>query len=232
MDDSPDSTHQAITTEPTGSEDSTDPHSQGHREHQVYQSETTDTYPSSRSDQPRPLVIDDALSYLDAIKANSNAEIYNNFLDIMKDFKHEHIDTLGVFRRTSTLFHGYPELMEGFHTFLPLSFDYSSAVTNNLGWVEVDTSGELEDTIGCHLAEGQRLDPHCTDDTQAGTSTIIHHSPDSEIPSGSGRWEGSTQTQVQVADSVSSSMTRLQLQDVGQGMPDGDNFVGSSTTRQ
>jgi paired amphipathic helix protein Sin3a len=37
----------------------------------------------------RPLNVKDALSYLDSVKAqfNGRPEIYNDFLDIMKDFK-------------------------------------------------------------------------------------------------------------------------------------------------
>ena len=38
---------------------------------------------------PRPLNVTDALSYLDAVKTQfvDRPDVYNNFLDIMKDFK-------------------------------------------------------------------------------------------------------------------------------------------------
>jgi len=45
--------------------------------------------------------------------------VYNRFLDIMKDFKAQHIDTPGVIQRVSTLFKGHRELILGFNTFLP-----------------------------------------------------------------------------------------------------------------
>ena len=46
-------------------------------------------------------------------------EIYNEFLDIMKNFKAQEIDTPGVIQQVSHLFHGYNKLILGFNTFLP-----------------------------------------------------------------------------------------------------------------
>lgn len=69
----------------------------------------------------RPLNVTDALSYLDAVKVQfqDKPDVYNHFLDIMKDFKSEVIDTPGVIERVSMLFHGNPYLIQGFNTFLP-----------------------------------------------------------------------------------------------------------------
>ncbi|EGV64961.1 hypothetical protein CANTEDRAFT_93195 [Yamadazyma tenuis ATCC 10573] len=69
----------------------------------------------------RPLNVKDALSYLDQVKIQfyNQADVYNNFLDIMKDFKSQSIDTPGVIDRVSTLFRGHPNLIQGFNTFLP-----------------------------------------------------------------------------------------------------------------
>ncbi|KAG1810180.1 uncharacterized protein HD556DRAFT_1318620 [Suillus plorans] len=69
----------------------------------------------------RPLNVTDALSYLDAVKVQfqDKPDVYNHFLDIMKDFKSEAIDTPGVIERVSMLFHGNPNLIQGFNTFLP-----------------------------------------------------------------------------------------------------------------
>ncbi|PVV03578.1 hypothetical protein BB560_001943 [Smittium megazygosporum] len=63
----------------------------------------------------------DALSYLDLVKIQfqHQPEIYNHFLEIMKDFKSNQIDTPGVIERVSDLFRGYNHLIEGFNTFLP-----------------------------------------------------------------------------------------------------------------
>ncbi|KAH8111835.1 hypothetical protein DFH11DRAFT_1690122 [Phellopilus nigrolimitatus] len=69
----------------------------------------------------RPLNVTDALSYLDAVKTQfvERPDVYNNFLDIMKDFKSQAIDTPGVIERVSTLFRGHNDLIQGFNTFLP-----------------------------------------------------------------------------------------------------------------
>lgn len=76
---------------------------------------------SSTSSAYRPLNVKDALSYLDQVKIQffNQADVYNNFLDIMKDFKSQSIDTPGVIDRVSTLFRGHPNLIQGFNTFLP-----------------------------------------------------------------------------------------------------------------
>ncbi|KAL4073700.1 hypothetical protein J3A83DRAFT_4090896 [Scleroderma citrinum] len=72
----------------------------------------------------RPLNVADALSYLDAVKIqfHDQPEVYNHFLDIMKDFKSQLIDTPGVIRRVSQLFSGHPALIQGFNTFLPAGY--------------------------------------------------------------------------------------------------------------
>uniref|UniRef100_A0A673LZ63 Paired amphipathic helix protein Sin3b n=1 Tax=Sinocyclocheilus rhinocerous TaxID=307959 RepID=A0A673LZ63_9TELE len=63
----------------------------------------------------------DALSYLDQVKIRfgNDPGIYNKFLDIMKEFKSQSIDTPGVINRVSQLFHGHPDLVLGFNAFLP-----------------------------------------------------------------------------------------------------------------
>ncbi|KAI0048887.1 hypothetical protein FA95DRAFT_1516785 [Auriscalpium vulgare] len=72
----------------------------------------------------RQLNVTDALSYLDAVKSqfHERPDVYNSFLDIMKDFKHQTIDTPQVIHRVSCLFHGHPMLIQGFNTFLPVGY--------------------------------------------------------------------------------------------------------------
>uniref|UniRef100_A0A8C2GNG3 Paired amphipathic helix protein Sin3b n=1 Tax=Cyprinus carpio TaxID=7962 RepID=A0A8C2GNG3_CYPCA len=67
------------------------------------------------------LCVEDALSYLDQVKIRfgNDPGIYNKFLDIMKEFKSQSIDTPGVINRVSQLFHGHPDLVLGFNAFLP-----------------------------------------------------------------------------------------------------------------
>ncbi|KAJ3283299.1 Transcriptional regulatory protein sin3 [Borealophlyctis nickersoniae] len=89
--------------------------------------------------QYRPLNVKDALSYLDQVKIqfSDQPEVYNRFLDIMKDFKSQRyiaitsntMDTPGVIDRVSTLFRGHPNLIMGFNTFLPPG--YKIEPTNN-----------------------------------------------------------------------------------------------------
>merc|ERR1719482_2401831 len=74
--------------------------------------------------QPQPyrqLKVEDALAYLDQVKMKFEKQphIYNKFLDIMKEFKAQSIDTPGVIDRVLQLFHGHRELILGFNTFLP-----------------------------------------------------------------------------------------------------------------
>ena len=66
----------------------------------------------------------DALGYLSQVKQQfgDNPEIYNKFLDIMKDFKSHAIDTQKVIERVSRLFHGHQTLILGFSTFLPQGY--------------------------------------------------------------------------------------------------------------
>ncbi|KAI4502495.1 hypothetical protein M0802_002407 [Mischocyttarus mexicanus] len=75
----------------------------------------------SGSQQFQRLKVEDALSYLDQVKYkfSDQPQVYNDFLDIMKEFKSQSIDTPGVITRVSNLFKGHPELIVGFNTFLP-----------------------------------------------------------------------------------------------------------------
>lgn len=70
---------------------------------------------------PKELKVEDALLYLDQVKEafGDRPRIYNEFLEIMKNFKSQQIDTPGVIKRVSNLFYGYNNLILGFNTFLP-----------------------------------------------------------------------------------------------------------------
>lgn len=109
----------------------------------------------------RPLNVTDALSYLDAVKVRfqDRPDVYNHFLDIMKDFKtsayvffgfyrlrpscsffihwaSDSIDTPGVIERVSHLFNSHPDLIHGFNTFLPPGYRIE---TGNDGSIVVRT---------------------------------------------------------------------------------------------
>jgi paired amphipathic helix protein Sin3a len=76
---------------------------------------------NSQGTQIYRLKVEDALSYLDKVKYQFDRQpaVYNQFLDIMKEFKSQAIDTPGVISRVSNLFRGHNDLIEGFNTFLP-----------------------------------------------------------------------------------------------------------------
>ena len=83
--------------------------------------------PSFRAESPPPpqpyrqLKVEDALAYLDQVKVAfmRQPHVYNAFLDVMKEFKVQSIDTPGVIDRVLQLFQGRRELIVGFNTFLP-----------------------------------------------------------------------------------------------------------------
>ncbi|GMH04285.1 hypothetical protein Nepgr_006124 [Nepenthes gracilis] len=70
------------------------------------------------------LTTDDALQYLKEVKEmfQDQREKYDQFLEVMKDFKAQRIDTEGVIARVKELFKGHNNLIYGFNTFLPKGY--------------------------------------------------------------------------------------------------------------
>ena len=98
----------------------------------------------------KDLRVEDALLYLDQVKMEfgNRPHIYNEFLDIMKNFKSQTIDTPGVIRRVSELFAGNKKLVLGFNTFLPEGYKVSATQTPSLysrfaGALKLHTRGAL-----------------------------------------------------------------------------------------
>lgn len=92
--------------------------------------------PSQQSQQQfQKLKVEDALSYLDQVKFKfgNQPQVYNDFLDIMKEFKSQSIDTPGVIARVSDLFKGHPELIVGFNTFLPPGYKIEVQQNDQVG---------------------------------------------------------------------------------------------------
>ncbi|XP_062620426.1 paired amphipathic helix protein Sin3a-like isoform X2 [Saccostrea cucullata] len=105
---------------PTG-QGSTQPSiQQAHSQGQPPQAHSATTQ-GQQQQQFQRLKVEDALSYLDQVKLQfgNQPQVYNDFLDIMKEFKSQTIDTPGVINRVSNLFKGHPDLIVGFNTFLP-----------------------------------------------------------------------------------------------------------------
>ncbi|KAL2939201.1 Paired amphipathic helix protein Sin3-like 2 [Bienertia sinuspersici] len=71
------------------------------------------------------LTTDDALQYLKEVKEmfQDQREKYDQFLEVMKDFKAQRIDTEGVIGRVKELFKGHNNLIFGFNTFLPKGYE-------------------------------------------------------------------------------------------------------------
>ena len=92
----------------------------------------------SQGQQP---ILNDALSYLDQVKVRfvHQPDVYNQFLDIMKDFKSQAIDTPGVIDRVSSLFAGHPELIQGFNTFLPPGYRIECGTNDDPNAIRVTT---------------------------------------------------------------------------------------------
>ncbi|KAG1680591.1 hypothetical protein FOA52_015039 [Chlamydomonas sp. UWO 241] len=75
------------------------------------------------------LTTSDALQYLRDVKSRfaDQKNVYETFLEIMKEFKSQRIDTAGVIKRVKTLFKGHRELILGFNTFLPKGYEIELA---------------------------------------------------------------------------------------------------------
>ncbi|KAM7269592.1 hypothetical protein ACFE04_025089 [Oxalis oulophora] len=75
------------------------------------------------------LTTNDALAYLKAVKDifQDRREKYDEFLEVMKDFKAQRIDTAGVIARVKDLFKGHRDLILGFNTFLPKGYEITLA---------------------------------------------------------------------------------------------------------
>ncbi|KAI5626266.1 paired amphipathic helix protein Sin3a isoform X2 [Silurus asotus] len=120
--------------------------------------------PTPDQQQSRRLRVEDALSYLDQVKFQSRdqPQVYNDFLDIMKEFKSRSINIPGVIIRVSQLFKDHPDLIMSFNTFLPPGYrtevqtthmHYSTpmhkanSMKKGFTWVGVEDS--LRTLLGC-----------------------------------------------------------------------------------
>ncbi|XVF58163.1 hypothetical protein PTKIN_Ptkin07bG0041300 [Pterospermum kingtungense] len=71
------------------------------------------------------LTTNDALTYLKEVKEmfQDQKDKYDMFLEVMKDFKAQRTDTVGVIARVKELFKGHNNLIYGFNTFLPKGYE-------------------------------------------------------------------------------------------------------------
>ncbi|GMH01660.1 hypothetical protein Nepgr_003499 [Nepenthes gracilis] len=80
------------------------------------------------------LTTSDALIYLKNVKEKfcDDKEKYDEFLEVMKDFKAQRIDTTGVSARVKELFKGHRNLILGFNTFLPRGYEITLPLEDEL----------------------------------------------------------------------------------------------------
>uniref|UniRef100_A0A8C6X640 SIN3 transcription regulator family member A n=1 Tax=Naja naja TaxID=35670 RepID=A0A8C6X640_NAJNA len=147
---------------------------------QVVQSHAHPTPPAAPvqgQQQFQRLKVEDALSYLDQVKLQfgSQPQVYNDFLDIMKEFKSQSIDTPGVISRVSQLFKGHPDLIMGFNTFLPPGYKIE-VQTNDM--VNVTTPGQVHQ-IPAHGLQPQPQ-PQPQHPSQPSPSQLQAHTPTSQ----------------------------------------------------
>lgn len=81
--------------------------------------------PQNNGGGGQKLTTDDALQYLKEVKEmfQDQRDKYDHFLEVMKDFKAQRIDTEGVIARVKELFKGHNNLIYGFNTFLPKGYE-------------------------------------------------------------------------------------------------------------
>ncbi|KAI9883013.1 MAG: hypothetical protein M1823_005218 [Watsoniomyces obsoletus] len=110
----------------------------GHPGHAVHPFSSAGVAGLPQGQQP---ILNDALSYLDQVKVQfmDQPDVYNRFLDIMKDFKSQAIDTPGVIERVSSLFTGHPNLIQGFNTFLPPGYRIECGAGDDPNAIRVTT---------------------------------------------------------------------------------------------
>ncbi|CAG0915392.1 unnamed protein product [Notodromas monacha] len=106
---------------------------------------STQLVPSIPNQQVQRLKVEDALSYLDKVKYkfSNDPGVYNNFLDIMKEFKSQTLSTPGVIKRVSSLFEDHPELIVGFNTFLPPGYKIEIATIETVSFLNRFSAGFL-----------------------------------------------------------------------------------------
>ncbi|KAM5462030.1 hypothetical protein MferCBS49748_006778 [Microsporum ferrugineum] len=85
------------------------------------------------SGQELPITMSKAYNYLDLVKAQfiDRPDIYNTFYGILADYKNQVIDIPGVVGRVSKLFAGYPNIIQGFNTFLVPIYRIKCDSSNN-----------------------------------------------------------------------------------------------------
>ncbi|CAH9087521.1 unnamed protein product [Cuscuta epithymum] len=96
------------------------------------------------------LTASDALAYLKNVKDifHDKRDKYDEFLEVMKDFKAQRIDTSCVIARVKNLFKGHENLILGFNTFLPKGYEITLQSEDEPLPPPVKKPVEFEEAIG------------------------------------------------------------------------------------
>eukprot|EP01084_Bolivina_argentea_P240144 403516_1 len=76
---------------------------------------------NDNNDHKQQPQIDDAKNFLERVKETfkNTKGVYDRFVEIMKNFKHDRLNTGGVIKEVQDLFSGHDDLFLGFQNFLP-----------------------------------------------------------------------------------------------------------------
>ncbi|KAJ9510671.1 hypothetical protein QJQ45_027522 [Haematococcus lacustris] len=118
--------------------------------------------PTQTSASIQKLTTNDALTYLREVKNRfaDKKDVYDMFLEIMKEFKAQRVDTAGVIVRVKQLFKGHRELILGFNTFLPrvmCSTSASSVTIKDLPGYEIELARISDDEEDEEPAQGMEM---------------------------------------------------------------------------
>lgn len=103
------------------------------------------------------------------VQYSNNPTVYNQFLEIMKDFKSGAIDTPEVITRVKSLFRGNDYLIREFNAFLPPGFKIEPDVEPP----RVDLSPETSGTTGATSQNSQNMNP--SGPVQQGDKADLEH---------------------------------------------------------
>ncbi|KAJ7205768.1 paired amphipathic helix, partial [Mycena pura] len=138
--------------------------------------------------------VTDAFSYLDAVKVQfqDQPNVYNHFLDIMKEFRSQLIDTPGVIKRIANLFNGHPALIQGFNTFVPVGYRIECLTdAPDANYITVTTpAGTIMQTTNNGPGKGPIL--WSTTDARTSASTSVPVASPTRLPPAAPKPEGQT----------------------------------------
>jgi hypothetical protein len=106
----------------------------GHLESQISTPNNNDVLSTESTNSAKTApILNDSLTYVDRVKAEflDRPEIYSQFLDVMRAFKAEELDTLEVIEHIQYLFAGNDRLTLAFEAFLPPNYNITPCLSRD-----------------------------------------------------------------------------------------------------